>query len=120
MVSKSFVHVTSAGWHVCNLFSVQTSLEQVALSNYTSVGVGDFKTFPLLSAIGLHNLTTIMASRSKVGSCVHQKMVSYFTFTLLLWLRVFLHTINVQLGTPDFTSILKEVVVRILLPIKIH
>jgi hypothetical protein len=48
----SFVLVTSAGWHICNLFSVQTSLEQVALSSYTSVGFGDFKTVTLLSAIG--------------------------------------------------------------------
>jgi hypothetical protein len=69
------VLLTSPDWHTCNSFLFKHHLGELhyPVIQFTSVGLGDFKLFPLLSIRSLRSHATTAASRSRVGSFVDQK-----------------------------------------------
>jgi hypothetical protein len=87
------------------------------LSKGISVGLRDFKLFPLLPARRLHSRAITVASRS-----ITESFVSDWKWRLILlsfipypeW-KVLLHAVNAWHGTPGFTSLPK-----FLSPIIIH
>jgi hypothetical protein len=74
----------------------------------TLVGLSDFTLFPLLSSRGLCSCITALVGQLPI---LHS-LIYYHDW------KVLLHAVNVQHGTPGFTSLLKEVVLWTFIALK--
>jgi hypothetical protein len=114
------VLLTSTGWHICNSFSVWTPIGWVKLSSpvlSSPVESGWViwscsHSHPEVSAVMRRQQHLKAELGSFVGNQVASNFASYHEWNVLL------NAVNVQHGIPDFTSLLKEVVLWIFIALK--
>jgi hypothetical protein len=109
------VFLTSTGWQICNSVSIQTPL-----------GLSSIYQFGWVISSCSHScppeISTVMQLQQHVGAeegALWQQVASNFAITdLLSWVKGSFTRVNVQHGTPGFTSLLNELVLWIFITLK--